>query len=130
VALSQLWDASSGRFNDIEVEALNETLALLHEDCGLVASSSDDYRIDIVSIVYAWPVKVPEAFLVMVKELRPEALIVLAHYSLLLNRADQVWFMQGMSRRLLQSIHSKIGKEWESWIAWPLQNLVLTEFRG
>jgi len=36
--------------------------------------------------------------------------------------------MQGMSRRLLQAIHGKIGKEWESWIAWPLQNLVLAEF--
>ncbi|KAF2494701.1 hypothetical protein BU16DRAFT_445206, partial [Lophium mytilinum] len=72
-------------------------------------------------VVYAWPIKVPAAFLVMVKELKPEALILLAHYSLLLNRADQVWYMQGMSRRLLQTIHGKIGKEWESWIAWPLQ---------
>jgi hypothetical protein len=128
-ALSQLWDSSPGKFNVIELEALKETLALLHEDCGLVASSSDDRQIDIVSVVYAWPIKVPEAFLVMVKELKPEALIVLAHYSLLLNRADQVWYIQGMSRRLLRTIYSKIGKEWESWIAWPLQNLVLTEFK-
>jgi hypothetical protein len=65
----------------------------------------------------------------MVKELKPEALIVLAHYSLLLNKADHAWYMQGMSRRLLQTIHSKIGKEWESWIAWLLQHLVLTEFK-
>jgi hypothetical protein len=128
-ALSSLWESSPGNFSVPEVEALKETLALLHEDCGLVMSSSEDHQIDIVSIVYAWPIKVPGAFLVMVKELKPEALIVLAHYSLLLNRADQVWYMQGMSRRLLQTIHSKIGREWESWIAWPLQDLILTEFK-
>ena len=128
-ALSQLWDSPPGSFNSMEVGALNSTLALLREDYGLVASSSDDCQIDIVSVVYAWPIKVPGAFLVMVKELKPEALILLAHYSLLLNSVDQVWFMHGMSRRLLQTIHSRIGKEWESWIAWPLQTLVLTEFK-
>jgi hypothetical protein len=129
-ALSQLWDSSPEKFNVVEVNALNDTLALLHEDYQLVASSPGDFEVDIVSILYAWPIKVPSAFLVMVKEFKPEALIVLAHYSLLLNRAEQIWFMQGMSRRLLQTIHSKLGKEWQSWIAWPLQNLVLAEFQN
>jgi hypothetical protein len=129
-ALSQLWDSTPEKFNVIEVEALKETLVLLHEDCRLLGSSSNDRQIDIVSIVYAWPIKVPGAFLVMVKELRPEALIVLAHYSLLLNRGDKIWYMEGMSRRLLQTIHSKIGKEWESWMAWLLHKLVLTEFQN
>ncbi|KAH8896377.1 hypothetical protein GQ53DRAFT_838529 [Thozetella sp. PMI_491] len=128
-ALRQLWDPSPGNFNAAELEALEETLNLLHADCGLVTSSCEEDEIDIVSFVYAWPIKVPGAFLLMVKQLKPEALIVLAHYSLLLNRADQVWYMRGMSRRLLKSIHSKIGDEWESWIAWPLQKLVLTEFK-
>lgn len=124
-ALSQLWELFPGVFSGNEVDALNDTLALLLEGCALVESSSE---IDLVTILYAWPIKVPEAFLNMVRELRPEALIVLAHYSLMLNKANQIWFMQGMSRRLLKTIHNKIGKEWESWIAWPLQELVLTEF--
>ncbi|KAF2118698.1 hypothetical protein BDV96DRAFT_568346 [Lophiotrema nucula] len=129
-ALSQLWDLSPENFSVDEMEALSTTLALLREECELVMSSNDDHLIDIVSIVYGWPIKVPAAFLAMVQELRPEALIVLAHYSLLLNKAESVWFMQGMSRRLLQTIHKKIGKEWESWIAWPLQDLVLAEFKA
>jgi hypothetical protein len=128
-ALGQLWDKLPEKFNAVEVEALNETLFLLHEDYTLVASYPDERQVDIVSIVYAWPIKVPGIFIAMVKELKPEALILLAHYSLLLNRADHLWYVQGMSRRLLQAIHSKIGKEWESWIAWPLQDLVLSEFK-
>jgi hypothetical protein len=61
---------------------------------------------------------------------RPEALILLAHYCLLLNKVDNVWWLRGISRHLLKSIHATIGEEWEGWIAWPLQELVLTEFRG
>jgi hypothetical protein len=128
-ALTQLWVSSPGKFSDMEIEALNVTLAILLEDIGPLSSSSDDREVDIVSVAYGWPIKVPATFLAMVKELQPEALIVLAHYSLLLNKAEHVWYMKGMSRRLLHSIHSKLGKEWESWIAWPLQNLVLTEFK-
>jgi Fungal specific transcription factor domain len=127
--LSQLWDASPEKFDFNEIEVLTEALTLLLEACGLVASSSIERPIDMILVVYAWPIKVPEEFFVMVQEQKPEALIVLAHYSLLLNKVDKLWYMQGMSRRLLQTIHSKIGKEWESWIAWPLQTLVLTEFQ-
>jgi hypothetical protein len=126
IALSELWDSSSGKFNADDVEVLNETLNLLHEACGLVASSDFDHQIDMILVVYGWPIQVPEAFFAMVKEQKPEALVVLAHYSLLLNKVDKFWYMQGMSRRLLQTIHSKLGKDWESWITWPLQNLVLT----
>jgi hypothetical protein len=129
-ALSRLWELSPEAFSIDELEALNTTLALLLEECELVMSFYDDQLIDIVSIVYGWPIKVPAVFLAMVQEFRPEALIVLAHYSLLLNKAESVWLMQGMSRRLLQTIHKKIGKEWESWIAWPLQELVLAEFKA
>lgn len=129
-ALSQLWVSSSDTFDLDDLKTLDETLALLQEAWGLVALSASDSKVDTILVVYGWPIKVPEAFFAMIKEQRPEALIVLAHYSLLLNKVDQLWYMQGMSRRLLQTIHSKIGKEWESWIAWPLQDLVLTEFGG
>lgn len=126
--LSQLWDSSPGKLDFHEVEVLNKTLNLLHEACGLVASSSINREIDVILVVYGWPIQVPEAFFTMITEQKPEALIVLAHYSLLLNKVNQLWFTKGMSRRLLKTIHSKLGKEWESWITWPLQNLVLTEF--
>jgi hypothetical protein len=127
-ALSQLWQSSPGNEDVADAEVLDNTLALLHEAYGQVASSSTDPEIDVVTVVYGWPIKVPEVFFTMVKEQKPEALIVLAHYSLLLNKVNQFWYIKGMSRRLLKTIHGKLGKEWETWIAWPLQHLILTEF--
>ncbi len=35
-----------------------------------------------------------------------------------------------MSRHLLQAVHKVLGKEWENWITWPLQDLVLSEFKN
>jgi hypothetical protein len=128
-ALSQLWNSSPGKFSADDVEALNETLTLLQEACGMGASSSADDEVDMILVVYSWPIQVPEAFLAMVKAGKPEALLLLAHYSLLLNKVDQLWYMRGMSRRLLKTVHKKIGKEWEIWITWPLQSLVLAEFQ-
>ncbi|TVY80569.1 Sterol uptake control protein [Lachnellula suecica] len=129
-ALSQLWEKRPENFSSNNVEILNETLGLLKEACGLVALSNTDPKleIDVVLVVYAWPIKIPEAFFDMVKKQIPEALILLAHYSLLLNKVEKLWYMQGMSRRLLQTIHTKLGKKWERWITWPLQALVLAEF--
>ena len=128
--LSQLWDSSTGKFSVEDSEVLNETLNLLLQALALVTMSSVNHEIDVIVVVYGWPIKVPEAFFAMVKEERTEALILLAHYSLLLNKVDYLWYVEGMSRRLLQTVHGKIGTEWEAWITWPLQDLVLTEFRN
>ncbi|KAH8894577.1 hypothetical protein GQ53DRAFT_762659 [Thozetella sp. PMI_491] len=127
--LRQLWSLPTTKFNVDGVQALEETLVLILSACGLIASASTDSEIDIILVVLSWPVHIPEAFLAMVKEQKPEALVLLAHYSLILNKVDHLWYMRGMSRRLLKLIHGKIGKQWESWIAWPLQNLVLAEFQ-
>lgn len=129
-ALSQLWESSPGKFGLDDKKLLNETLSLLRHSCGLMALSSTHQEIDMIGVVFAWPIKVPEAYFVMVRKRVPEALILLAHYSLLLNSVDKLWYMRGMSRRLLQTIHSKIGDELESSISWPLQELIVMEFKG
>lgn len=125
--LSQLWEGV-GHLEKNDIDVLGKTLELLHEACGLVASSVMNPEIDVLLVAYGWPIQVPEEFFTMVKEQKPEALILLAHYSLLLNKVNQLWYVKGMSRRLLKTIHNKLGKEWESWITWPLQDLVVTEF--
>ena len=66
-ALSSLWDSSPGKFYVNDVEALNETLTLLHEAWGLVALSSIDHEIGMVLVVYAWPLKYLKLFLLWSK---------------------------------------------------------------
>ena len=126
-ALEELWEKAPTPFATSEVDSLQETLNRLKETYALLFSLDGA---DAVSAVLSWPVLVPEAYIQLLKKRQPEALVLLAHYCLLLNRIDDFWWMRGMSRHLLQTIHRTIGKEWESWINWPLQDLVLSEFRN
>jgi hypothetical protein len=93
-----------------------------------------------IGMTIAWATICPDIYMSLVNQRRPEALILLAHYCLLLSKIDNVWWLRGISRHLLRSVCRMIGKvedggegrggKWESWISWPLQELVLTEFRG
>jgi hypothetical protein len=132
--LKQLWDPerlarnSTAPFTDHDVDAFEKTLDILKNTYSMTLQ--DDKSLDIVSVIYSWPIRVPESYIWMVNRRLPEALILLAHYCLLLSKVDHLWWAQGMSRHLLQTIHKALGKEWESWITWPLQDLVLSEFRN
>ncbi|TVY33896.1 hypothetical protein LSUB1_G007505 [Lachnellula subtilissima] len=128
--LGQLWDPPPSRYNPADIEALSEALVLIQEACGILTSSTSERPLSAISLALAWPTCVSATFLELVDRLEPEALIILAHYSLILNQVDGVWFMHGMSRQLLQTVHERIGKVWESWIAWPLQDLALNELNN
>lgn len=127
-ALEQLWDSAPVPISATEIEALKETLRWLKITYTMISrpNESSDAAADALS----WPVRVPDLFLLMVNRRQPEALVLLAHYCLLLNKVEDFWWIRGMSRHLLQKIHLTLGKEWESWLCWPLQDLVLCEFRN
>jgi hypothetical protein len=116
-ALRTLWEPPPAKFHTADIEALNEALSFTIEAYELISSSTNERPVSATSLALAWPIVVPQTFLDLVDRLEPEALVVLAQYSLLLNQVDEVWFMHCMNRPLLQTIHGRIGKEWESWIA-------------
>ena len=126
-ALEQLWDGAPDRFSAVEVDALKEALRWLKIIYTMISRPNDNT--DAASDALSWPVRVPALYLLMVNKRQPEALIVLAHFCLLLNKVEDFWWIRGMSRHLLQKIHHTLGKEWETWISWPLQDLILCEFR-
>lgn len=126
-SLIGVWNSSPDNLTADEVNALNEALALLRRVYGQLPYF--DTRVCAIAATFSWPVQVPDAYVEMVKQRKPEALVLLAHYCLLLNRVNNFWWIQGMSRHLLENIHQNIGVEWEVWIGWPLQDLVLSEFK-
>lgn len=127
LTLMRLWDPSPGNLTGSEVDALNKALNLLRHVYGQLPYFG--MRVCAISATFSWPVQVPDVYIEMVQKRQPEALILLAHYCLLLNRVNNFWWIQGMSRHLLENIHQSIGTKLESWIGWPLQDLVLSEFK-
>ncbi|KAH9208750.1 hypothetical protein DL95DRAFT_467469 [Leptodontidium sp. 2 PMI_412] len=127
LALEQLWDSTRIPLTAAEVESLKESLGWMKIIYTMITLPSGG--IDPASAAMTWPVRVPEHYLSMVNERQPAALILLSHFCLLLNTVDDFWWIRDMSRGLLQVIHQTLGAEWEPWIGWPLQDLVLCEFK-
>lgn len=126
LALEQLWTVGLVPTSDNEIHALKEAhlwLARLYTMLYLPSNMEP------VSIALSWFVRVPDLFLSMMNQRQPAALILLAHFSLLLNKLEHTWWTDGMSRRLLREVHGSLAEEWQHWIGWPLQDLVINEFR-
>ncbi|KAJ6120885.1 hypothetical protein N7523_005165 [Penicillium sp. IBT 18751x] len=49
----------------------------------------------------------------------PAALVLLAHYCVLLHIVNDFWYMTGMGRELLQDIEGKMHPGFQEWLVWP-----------
>jgi hypothetical protein len=124
--LEGLWTTGLVSARESEIDALKVALKWLATSYTMLCMPAD---MEPSAIALSWLIRVPDLFLSMVNGREPAALILLAHYSLLLNKLDDTWWTLGMSRRLLREVHRSLAEEWRPWIGWPLQELVSNEFR-
>lgn len=74
---------------------------------------------DFVPVIFVWPIAIPQAYLSLLDEQRPEALVILAYYAALLKRVDTQWYMRGWALYLVRLVESALGDEWAEWLEWP-----------
>lgn len=72
-----------------------------------------------VSIAFVWPVVLRPTFVASLQALKPEALVVLAFYCVVLHHLDEYWWMEGRGRYILNTICLSLDKEWLDWVRWP-----------
>ena len=66
-----------------------------------------------------WAVRVPPSFIDLVEQRRPEALIIIAYYALLIHDTKGYWISGDAGTFIIRSITSFLGKYWTQWLAWP-----------
>ncbi|KAF2174918.1 hypothetical protein K469DRAFT_680710 [Zopfia rhizophila CBS 207.26] len=76
--------------------------------------------LEVTAVVYIWPGSISQQFLQLMHQRRPEALVILAHYCVLLKKVDSCWYLKGVGNDLLAAIEHELGDEWRPWIAWAL----------
>lgn len=72
-----------------------------------------------MAAVQEWLVRVPMDFVDLISQRRPEALIILAYYAVLLHHARGFWAVGSGGRCLIQSVTSYLGEHWSRWLEWP-----------
>ncbi|KAI0107031.1 hypothetical protein GGR51DRAFT_517155 [Nemania sp. FL0031] len=67
----------------------------------------------------AWPIIIPAEFLDLLKQRRPEALVILAHYAVLMHCSRSFWVFGNGGQLLICAITNYLGMFWARWLAWP-----------
>lgn len=101
-----------------EMEAYVQSITWL---CKLLTASSE-ISDTIVLRAYSslWPVKLDDTFIRLLGEQRPPALIIVAHYCLLLKRCESCWFMKQCAYDLLEAILQDLPEEWLPYVEHPM----------
>lgn len=68
--------------------------------------------------LFVWPATITNEFIQLIHESRPEALVILAYYCVLLRKLGGIWFLKGAGERLMQAIVEEVGEEWSPWMKW------------
>jgi hypothetical protein len=121
-ALDILFDRreASCSLSEGEIEAYRTALRLLRESAAIPFLSCQTLGIKLS--MFRWVELIPQLYLELLGDLKPQALILLAHYCILLRKGgDRYWYMEGAAERLLSSLQNILDEEWKPWIAWPLQ---------
>ncbi|KAH8893090.1 hypothetical protein GQ53DRAFT_793773 [Thozetella sp. PMI_491] len=66
-----------------------------------------------------WLIAIPEGYVRSLEQRRPEALVILAHFAVLVHRASEHWFVRDLGRRLVHLVNDHLGQFYVDWLEWP-----------
>ncbi|KAF2103752.1 hypothetical protein NA57DRAFT_50621 [Rhizodiscina lignyota] len=69
--------------------------------------------------VFAWPVLVSPAYVDLLRQRQAEALIILAHYAVILHHSRHLWLIGNGGQFLVESISGSLGSNWQEWLKFP-----------
>ncbi|KFY35815.1 hypothetical protein V494_05574 [Pseudogymnoascus sp. VKM F-4513 (FW-928)] len=70
-----------------------------------------------------WPMRISDAYLNLLSQQHPAALILVAHYCILLKRLDSHWYFEGRAKKLLFTATSCLDRRWHHTVEWPLAEI-------
>lgn len=72
-----------------------------------------------VDAIVAFCLDVDDEYLDLLKRRQPEALVIFAHFAVLLHWNRDSWIIGEGGQYLIQSITSHVGRHWAEWLHWP-----------
>ncbi|KFY16827.1 hypothetical protein V492_01067 [Pseudogymnoascus sp. VKM F-4246] len=92
-----------------------------------------DNGIEAQAATLSWSIIVSDAYIGAVQQRSPPALVLLAHYCILLKRSGERWWIEGKAEELLGKIKRILeanGEGWMQWIEWPMREVGVARVKG
>ncbi|KAL5333465.1 hypothetical protein BJX70DRAFT_380906 [Aspergillus crustosus] len=74
-------------------------------------------------IVRVWPMQISATYIELLTHKRPGALILLAHYCLLLKMAEPRWYLKNLAEGLFRSVLGQLDPEWRRCVLQSFQEM-------
>lgn len=74
-------------------------------------------------ICLAWLVLVDRHFVDLLKQEAPLALLIVAHWGVMLNVASETWFVRSWGRQIIEYVYEHLPKDWKPRVAWPAKKV-------
>lgn len=75
------------------------------------------------ALLRIWIHLISDHYVQLLSDKQPGALIIFAHFAVLLKKGEHFWYMEGMADLVLKIIDIHIPSEWKSWIEWPKEQI-------
>ena len=95
-------------------QASLERLQIMLDDC-----KSVDGLLTKSNVAFAWLITSSPEYITLLDERRPEALVLLAYYAVILHWRRESWIIGNAGRSMFTLITTYLGQRWELWLAWP-----------
>lgn len=106
-------------FDDIQDpnqhKAYRDATAKLRHAWDVYRQASDEFWLP---AAFLWPVKISDAFVHLLMERQPPALVLLAHYSALFSKLSGFWWIGTRAKEELDAIERVVGERWSLWLVW------------
>lgn len=110
--------ASGDPDSAVDVDALQKLswcyMAMYGKDDGTYQGNADQQNL------FIWPYQLNETFAQRIQDRKPVPLIITAHFALLLQNYEFIWFMRGWSDHVLVAVNEILDAEYRVWLQWPI----------
>lgn len=105
------------------LEMLRQQLAGCFRDVYGTMEKPEDTMHGKMHVVIRWLWILEDDFIGQIKESKPAALILLAHFAVLLKTLECYWFMRGWASHVITGIEERLDLVYSPWASWPKQQI-------
>ncbi|KAL0934370.1 Sterol uptake control protein 2-like protein 1 [Colletotrichum truncatum] len=62
----------------------------------------------------------PQQYFTLLHQRQPPALVLFSFFGALLHTLNEIWFLEGWGKDIVEVVDELLGSFWRSWISWPL----------
>ncbi|KAL3487380.1 hypothetical protein BJX62DRAFT_213698 [Aspergillus germanicus] len=102
---------------EIYLAALDDLLRCFKD--AQASRKANECPTDLMQFTIGWTFRLSAAVIDRLEGREPVALVILAHWAILLRYMRSVWFMEGWDAHIVKGIRECLPEEFRRWVEWP-----------